>query len=80
MTLEFKYTVRGFARYDFKDLYGNACSLQESSLATDNAIWLGCNEQRMHLNRNQVAALLPILQNFVAVDVTEEIDPYLQTR
>lgn len=69
MELKFDRTKRGFARYDFKDLYGEACSLQASSLATDEAIWLGSNEgklhPRMHLNREQVAALLPILQHFV---------------
>lgn len=77
MILRFDRTNRGFARYDFEDLYGEACSLQASSLATDDAIWFGCNEtkihhvtgqslgQRMHLNREQVAALLPILQHFV---------------
>jgi hypothetical protein len=77
MELHFDHTTRGFARYDFKDLYGEACSLQASSLATDEAIWFGCNEAkvhsttgqpiapRMHLNREQVAVLLPILKHFV---------------
>ena len=37
-------TPRGFARVDFTDRYGVACSLQQSSLATEDAIWLGCNE------------------------------------
>lgn len=37
-------TERGFARIDFEDLYGIACSLQKSSLATADAIWLGCND------------------------------------
>ena len=37
-------TARGFQRGDFADLYGHECSIQESSLATDSAIWLGCNE------------------------------------
>lgn len=37
-------TARGFAQIDFKDHYGTECSLQESSLATEHAIWLGCNE------------------------------------
>lgn len=29
---------------DFTDRYGRECSLQESSLATEYAIWFGCNE------------------------------------
>lgn len=38
------YTQRGFARVEFKDINNISCSLQQSSLATDDAIWLGCNE------------------------------------
>ncbi|MFN3802171.1 hypothetical protein [Belliella pelovolcani] len=82
---------RGFESGKFTDLYGEKCSVQKSSLATDDAIWIGIdkpkltvfeNEQmgkylvtempknfsvssRMHLNREQVAELLPILQKFV---------------
>lgn len=37
-------TNRGFGVIDFTDCYGTECSLQESSLATESAIWLGCNE------------------------------------
>ncbi len=37
-------TNRGFARIEFKDLYGIECSLQKSSLATEDAIWIGCND------------------------------------
>lgn len=74
-----KESNRGFAYRPFEDLYGSDCSVQESSLATDDAIWLGVdvpfeskppyNEQveghRMHLSRGQVAALLPLLECFV---------------
>jgi hypothetical protein len=88
-------TERGFAYTEFTDLYGAKCNIQKSSLATDDAIWIGCKEiglkkftpyqgwedvdthgdpphgityvanNRMHLSREQVADLLPILQNFV---------------
>lgn len=37
-------TERGFERLEFTDRYGVKCSLQQSSLATEEAIWLGCNE------------------------------------
>ena len=92
-------THRGFELGQFKDLYGKSCSIQKSSLATDDAIWFGINDAeprimashaealgvdtdkttgwipyplhkdvslntRMHLNREQVAALLPTLQRF----------------
>jgi len=99
-----KKTQRGFEYYEFKDKYGEKCSLQKSSLATEDAIWLGIDDAnpqimssdairmglkertysesdngwtpfeipkevllstRMHLTKNQVKRLLPILQKFV---------------
>jgi hypothetical protein len=90
-------TSRGFDRMEFLDRNGVGCSLQKSSLAFEDCIWLGANEiglkrftpgsvgweniplvedapngvthianTRMHLSREQVAALLPHLQRFVA--------------
>lgn len=41
---QFDKTERGFARMDFTDRYGVKCSIQKSSLATEDAIWFGCNE------------------------------------
>lgn len=91
-------TIRGFGRVDFKDYGGVECSIQKSSLATDEAIWFGSNKlgvsefvafrqpsawkdmpeldehtmehhyvgnNRMHLTREQVKELLPILTKFV---------------
>jgi hypothetical protein len=87
-------TIRGFDLIEFKDLYNSECSIQKSSLATDDAIWFGIDDpnpqimasqtpqggagwvkydipkdvlitSRMHLNRDQVAELIPILQRFV---------------
>lgn len=92
--MERKTTRRGFPLCEFRDLYGAKCSIQKSSLATDDAIWLGIDDAdpqilaskvveggtgwvkypipedvllttRMHLNREQVFELLPILQRFV---------------
>lgn len=34
-------TKRGFAIYKFKDSYGKECSIQKSSAAADDFIWLG---------------------------------------
>jgi hypothetical protein len=97
---EITKTPRGFAIVQFNDIYDVECSIQKSSLATDDAIWIGVddacpkimasqakrfgvdtNEEcgyvsfpipcevllttRMHLNRDAVARLLPILQRFV---------------
>lgn len=73
MELKFEKTDRGFTRSDFKDKYGKECSIQESSLATEHCIWLGCNEgvhvegeccARMHLTQAHVAILIPVLKFF----------------
>jgi hypothetical protein len=71
-------TNRGFALYEFADGNGEPCSLQESSTAERDCIWLGCDRSppphhvtgeelspRMHLTREQVAELIPLLQHFV---------------
>jgi hypothetical protein len=81
--MELNRTSRGFVHADFTDRYGEACSIQDSSLATEDAIWLGIDHingremssvvgidperipARMHLTREMVAELLPLLQRFV---------------
>ena len=65
MTVNPTQTDRGFLRVDFVDRYDKPCSIQESSLATERAIWLGVDGQRMHLTREHVSALLPLLQRFL---------------
>lgn len=70
MKLKTSKTNRGFSLVEFEDSYGVKCTLQKSSLATADAIWLGVHDakpigSRMHLTRNQVKKLLPILQRFV---------------
>lgn len=42
-------TERGFSRLDFTDRYGVKCSLQKSSLATEDCIWLGCNDANLRV-------------------------------
>jgi len=37
-------TNRGFSLIEFMDLYGSKCSLQKSSLASEDAIWLGVDD------------------------------------
>lgn len=98
--MEKSKTSRGFDVINFKDWYGEKCSIQKSSLFEEDCIWFGimdANPQimasqaknfgietsettgwvpypvpkevlmttRMHLNREQVSELLPILQKFV---------------
>jgi len=71
-------TERGFRRWDFDDRYGQECSLQMSSLASEAAIWFGVDvnipkenggegkvvHERMHLTQKMVKKLLPALQHF----------------
>jgi hypothetical protein len=68
-------TARGFAIKTFTDYYGSECSLQKSSLADIDCVWLGvtrpftepqiANQTRMHLTRPMVKKLLPLLEKFV---------------
>lgn len=44
LVMEAKKTPRGFAYFEFQDLYDAKCSLQKSSLATEDAIWLGVDD------------------------------------
>ena len=70
--LEIKTTERGFEYAEFVDRYGQKCSLQKSSLATEDAIWFGVDvdlngeevNARMHLTQEMVEQLLPILSSF----------------
>lgn len=95
MKFAMSITNRGFRVVEFHDRYDAKCSIQQSSLATEEAIWFGVDNPepkimasktpqggtgwvpypisddvlintRMHLTREQVKALLPILQHFVA--------------
>jgi len=91
-------TERGFDFSLFKDRNGIECTIQKSSLATEDCIWFGARKiglkefvadrqpsawvnkddvdehslehhyvanNRMHLTREQVAELIPVLQKFV---------------
>jgi len=92
-------TNRGFGIGEFTDQYGAKCSVQQSSIATKDCIWLGVDDAdpqimasqakafgvetsqangwvkypipeevllntRMHLSREDVKKLLPLLQRF----------------
>ena len=90
------WTVYYQSRINRHDSNDKECSIQKSSSADEDCIWLGCNKiglkkfdpdnggwsdvqlehnppegvlhianTRMHLNQEQVARLLPILQHFV---------------
>jgi hypothetical protein len=68
-------TARGFSMIEFGDLYGNDCSIQKSSLATADAIWLGLDEgQRMHLDRDTAAWLARVLSAFATTGELPDLD------
>lgn len=104
--MKLEHNQRGFPLIRFKDNYDHQCSIQVSSLATEQAIWIGIDDAnpqvmarvaryfgietdqttgwvpfplpsdvllatRMHLTRDEVAELLPILKRFVE---TGELD------
>lgn len=74
--MRLKMTERGFKRGEFTDLYGEACSIQESS-SVKPSLWLGCEHEsvhgvtgekigaRMHLDQRLAKQLLRHLQQFV---------------
>lgn len=79
--IEFKKTQRGFLFGEFKDRYGAECSIQESSLATEAAIWLGVDKDhngqevqfgRMHLTQDMAKELIPVLRYFAMTGQLKE--------
>lgn len=50
-----KKTSRGFALIEFLDRYESPCSLQKSSLATEDAIWLGVDNADPKIMASQTA-------------------------
>jgi hypothetical protein len=84
--MEKTQTQRGFNIITFKDRYGIDCSLQESSLATEACIWLGCNDANPRFlvpNKGWKSVKMP--NEYVADtrmhltrDMVKELIPYLQ--
>lgn len=68
---------RGFQKGKFKDHDGASCSIQESDLASEACIWLGCDAEAIHPSTGELlgarmlltqclaAELIPLLQHFV---------------
>ena len=52
---------RGFLRGEFRDRNDELCSIQKSSVATEDCLWLGADKQRlMHLVSDEGWKELPI--------------------
>lgn len=44
--IKIKKTKRGFSIGQFADRYDNQCSIQKSSIATEDCIWLGIDDAK----------------------------------
>lgn len=58
-------TNRGFTLIKFKDVNGNNGTIQASSSAAKPMIWLGTEEERVHLDRSQAWKVAWCLIKFV---------------
>lgn len=83
--IEIKPTERGFFRGEFKDYDGNACVIQDSSLATDYMLRLGQLKgthhlghclATMHLTKEMARTLIQALMRFVNNGTIAEIDQF----
>ena len=79
-------TERGFGKIEFIDKYDKKCSLQESSLATDDCIWLGIDDpepKRMEPNKGWFPFHIPedvliSTRMHLNKEQVKELLPYLQ--
>lgn len=55
-----EFTNRGFYRGNFTDALGEKCSIQESSTATEERIWLGIDKPKLTAMSINVSGLPPI--------------------
>lgn len=56
-------TNRGFQRIDFKDMYDKPSSIQVSS-NIDESLWIGTDENRMLINREDCKKVAKYLMKF----------------
>jgi hypothetical protein len=52
-----KKTARGFRLRQFRDRYDFPCSIQKSSLATDDAIWFGIDDAKPKVMAREAASV-----------------------
>lgn len=81
--INIRRTQRGFYRGDFLDIYDNKCSIQDSSLAGRDALWLGQNTgthhlgacvARMHIDTELARELIILIERFVATGSIKETE------
>lgn len=76
-----KHTHRGFRYYEFEDRNGHKCTLQKSSVATENCIWLGLEDadpQCLHGDARKLGVATNKTSGWVKYPIPEEVS--LNTR
>ena len=74
--MELTKTERGFAISNFIDRYGSKCSLQKSSLATEDAIWFGVDDADPQIMAYDAKRLgIPVDENvgWVKFEIPKEV-------
>ena len=74
--MELSKTERGFAIGEFTDRYGAKCSLQKSSLATEDAIWFGvddANPQIMASDAKRLGIATDANNGWVKFEIPKEV-------
>ena len=77
--MRLKKTRRGFKLAEFKDIYGEPCSLQESSLADKPAIWLGCEKEMIHPNTGESLGARMHLDKKLAKELIKHLSRFIET-
>jgi hypothetical protein len=60
----FGKTLRGFSLIEFEDHNAQACTIQKSSIATKDLVWMGIGENRMHISQSDARKIAKILLHF----------------
>lgn len=71
-------TCRGFNRYIFKDFYNNQCSVQESSSAGVQQIWIGIDDADPKImasdaNRLEIPNLTGETRGWIPFQIPDEV-------
>lgn len=71
-----EYTQRGFAKIEFPDRYGHPCSIQKSSLATEDAIWFGvvdADPKIMAIDAHRMGIPTPATVGWIPFAIPKEV-------
>lgn len=77
--IRLKPTERGFLRGEFLDEMGEKCSIQESSLASERCVWLGCEHEMIHQHTGQPCGARMHLTRDMAVNIVMHLQRFIET-